>query len=339
MTKPLIVIDKDIPFIKGRLEPVADTRYLDQDEFTPDAVADADAMIIRTRTRCDRSLLEGSRVGFIATATIGMDQFDLPWLQSVGIGTANAPGCNAPGVAQYVWSSLLHLGVRPDVLKLGVVGCGNVGSIVADWGRKMGAEVLVSDPPRQVAGIPDNYAPLDRIMSECDVVTLHTPLIRTGKNPTFHLIGDGELRLMREGGILVNAARGPVVDFNALSEAIDSKDLQAVIDTWEGEPTIDPALLDKVKIGTFHIAGYSLEGKQRATRMSLEAMERYFGFEVDKSGLAEAYALPRNVEAAIIKDSYDPFADMALLKKAPDRFDRLRAEYNYRREPVFNINC
>ncbi len=335
MKKPLIAIDKDIPFIQDRLEPVARTRYLDQDEFTPEAVADADAMIIRTRTRCDRRLLEGSRVKFIATATIGMDQFDLPWLHSAGIKTANAPGCNAPGVAQYVWSSLLHLGLNPDNLKLGVVGCGNVGSIVADWGRKMGAEVLVSDPPRQMAGIPDNYAPLKKIMSECDVITLHTPLIRTGENPTYHLVGEPELRMMRKGGILVNAARGPVVDFKALSSALDHQDLMTVIDTWEGEPEIDAAMLGKVDIGTFHIAGYSLEGKQRATRMSLESMERHFGFEVDKSGLAGAYVIPERVEASIIKDSYDPFADTILLEKNPDRFDRLRAEYIYRREPVF----
>ena len=150
--RPRIIVDDNIPFIKGRLEPFADTVYADQFGFTPELVRDADAMVIRTRTRCDENLLKGSKVKIIATATIGMDQFDLGWCRDNGITCRNSPGCNAPGVAQYVWSALLRSGFDPERHTLGVVGCGNVGSIVADWGRRLGADVLVNDPPKAAAG-------------------------------------------------------------------------------------------------------------------------------------------------------------------------------------------
>ena len=211
-----ILVDNDIPYIKGRLEPVSNVEYLDQFGFKPENVKNADALIIRTRTKCDSHLLSGSSVGLIATATIGTDQIDIPWCRNAGIDVTNSPGCNAPAVAQYVWSSLLRLGFNPSSQTLGVVGCGNVGSIVADWGRAMGANLLISDPPRQKRGIADNYVPLDQLMAESDAVTLHTPLTLDGENPTRHLIGSHELSLMKKNAILVNAARGPVVDSNAL---------------------------------------------------------------------------------------------------------------------------
>lgn len=335
--RPRIIVDDNIPFIKGRLEPFADVEYADQFGFTPALVADADAMIIRTRTRCDRSLLEGSKVKLIATATIGMDQFDLEWCRSNGIECRNSPGCNAPGVAQYVWSALLRSGFDPARHTLGVVGCGNVGSIVADWGRRLGAEVLVSDPPKAAGGRLDTAdTPLSELLARADAVTLHTPLIRTGEWPTFHLIGESELGMMRPGAILVNAARGPVCDNAALRRAVAEGKVKAIVDTWEGEPDLDRELLSLVDIGTFHIAGYSLEGKQRATRMVLEAVGERFGFSPDLTGLAPAYRVPAEVDAQTILDSYNPFADTAPLKAAPGEFDVLRANYDFRREPDFN---
>lgn len=328
-----IIADDNIPYLKGRLETLADVVYVDQFGFTPDVVRDADAMMIRTRTRCDRSLLEGSKVRMIATATIGMDQFDLPWCHEAGIETANAPGCNAPGVAQYVWSALLRSGFDPKTMTLGVVGHGNVGSIVARWGERLGAKVLVCDPPRAEAGMTDReYVSLDEVLAGSDAVTLHTPLTREGPHPTHHLIGSRETAMMKQGAILVNAARGSVIDTKSVKEALRQHRIRAIIDTWEGEPVPDRELLDMVEYGTFHIAGYSREGKQRATRMALEALGRHFGVDFPTDGLEGPYSEPEELTEAKIVASYDPAADTAPLKDDPDAFDRLRAHYHYRPE-------
>lgn len=334
--RPRIIVDDNIPFIKGRLEPFADTVYADQFGFTPELVRDADAMVIRTRTRCDENLLKGSKVKIIATATIGMDQFDLGWCRDNGITCRNSPGCNAPGVAQYVWSALLRSGFDPERHTLGVVGCGNVGSIVADWGRRLGADVLVNDPPKAAAGASlPGHAELPELLREADAVTLHTPLTRDGEWQSFHLIDEAALALMKPGALLVNAARGPVADNAALRRAVASGHIRAVIDTWEGEPKLDKELLSLLKYGTFHIAGYSLEGKQRATRMVLEAIGEHFGFAPDLSGLEGPYKAPARISAKAILDSYNPISDTLQLKADPDAFDTLRANYSFRREPRF----
>ena len=330
--KPKIIIDDNIPYIQGRLEPVANVEYVDQFGFTPDNVRNADAMVIRTRTRCNSSLLAESGVKIIATATIGVDQIDIPWCENAGIKVVNSPGCNAPAVAQYVWSALLRKGFDPKKHTLGVVGCGNIGSIVAEWGRILGARILVSDPPKQEAGIPNDYVSLETLMKECDAVTLHTPLTRDGNHPTYHLISDKEIAAMKPGAIFINAARGPVLDTQAILQPLHDGKISAVIDTWEGEPDINRELLDLADIATFHIAGYSRQGKERATRMVLEELEKFFGFEVDKSGLAPAYISPKDLTAESIISSYDPAIDTAALRSDPAAFDTLRRNYNYREE-------
>ncbi len=328
-----LIVDDNIPFIKGRLEPEAEVAYADQFGFTPEVVRDADALIIRTRTRCDEALLKDSKVRAIATATIGMDQFDLPWCSQAGIATANAPGCNAPGVAQYVWSSILRKGFDPSRMTIGVVGHGNVGSIVARWGDLLGARVLVCDPPRREAGMTDRqYMDLHEMLPQCDVVTLHTPLTREGDHPSFHLIGEEEVALMKPGAILVNAARGPVIDTPAVKDAVKGGRIRAIIDTWEGEPALDRELLSLAEYATCHIAGYSLEGKQRATRMALEAINRLCGLHASTDGLEGPYREPAGLTAEMIMESYDPGRDTAMLKAAPETFDTLRANYHYRPE-------
>lgn len=330
--KPKIVIDDNIPYIAGRLEPVADVEYVDQFGFTPDNVRDADAMIIRTRTQCNRGLLENSSVKLIATATIGMDQIDIPWCESNGIRIANSPGCNAPAVAQYVWSALLRDGFDPARHTLGIIGCGNVGSIVKRWGVMLGARVLVNDPPKEKAGVPGEYTPLDKLLAESDAVTLHTPLTRTGDYPSWHLISEIEVAKMKPGAILVNAARGPVIDTEAVLPALRDGRIKAIIDTWEGEPAVNRELLQLADYATFHIAGYSRQGKERATRMVLEQVEKQFGLEVDKSGLAPVYEYPESLSAKDIINSYDPAEDTRMLRENPENFDILRRNYNYREE-------
>lgn len=329
-----VIADRNIPFLSGRLEKAGiDTEYVDQFGFTPEKAKDADALIIRTRTRIDENLLGGSLVGLVATATIGMDQIDLDYTRRAGIKVCNAPGCNAPGVAQYVWSALLRLGMEPGKHRIGVVGKGNVGSIVTEWGRRLGFDVAVCDPPRKKAGKEDEeYIPLDELLREVDAVTFHTPLTQTGEDATYHLAGAEELTLLKDGALVVNAARGGVVDNQALKKELSAGRLRAVIDTWEGEPHLDRELLGLVDYGTFHIAGYSREGKERATRMVLEALAENFGISIDTSGLEGPYSEPEGLSAERITASFDPMETTRALRAQPEAFDRLRNDYELRDE-------
>ncbi len=332
-----IVVDDKIPYIKGRLESFADIVYSKPELIDRDLVKDADAIVVRTRTKCGRELLEGSSVKLVVTATIGVDHIDVGWCEKNGICVVNAPGCNAPAVAQYVWASLLRNSFDPRGKRIGIIGCGNVGRIVADWGRRLGAEIAVSDPILEERGYDLPFMPLERILSTSDAVTLHVPLTRSPELfPTFHLISDKELNLMNPGAWLINASRGAVVDNESLLQCLESGKINAVIDTWEGEPEIDSRIANLAAIATPHIAGYSRQGKERATRMALEALDAFFGFNADKSGLEGRYSLPESVSAEKIIESYDPSFDTEMLRKDTARFEKLRSDYNYRDEPVFN---
>lgn len=326
-----IAIDSDIPYIRGRMEPFARVKYLSQDEFSPESVRDADALIIRTRTRCNHNLLDSSRVKFIATATIGTDQIAADDCRELGIEWTNSPGCNAPAVSQYVWNSLLRLGLKPG-MTLGIIGCGNVGRIVREWGERLGYTILVNDPPRAEREGESGFTPLDDLLRSSDAVTIHTPYTRTGPHSTHHLMGEREFSLMRPGAVYVNAARGPVNDTAALIKAIDRLNLSTAIDVWEGEPVINRDLLNRADIATFHIAGYSIEGKQRATAMVCDAVGRHFGFSPDLSGLASPYSPPEILTPQRIINSFNPYPLMELLIKNPENFDRIRAEYKFRPE-------
>lgn len=329
---PRIIADAAIPFLEGRLRG-AEVTALPASEIDAEAVREADGLIIRTRTRCDAALLQQSRVRFIATATIGTDHLDEEFLAANGIRWENAPGCNAPGVAQYVWSALLRSGFDPATNTLGIVGCGHVGSIVAEWGSALGARIIVNDPPAADALKSRGYhlSELHELLKEADAVTIHTPLTHTGPHTTLNLIGERELGLMKPGALLINAARGGITDESAM---LRMPDLRLATDTWAGEPEIDRNLLARSLYATPHIAGYSYEGKQRATRMALVATAQFFGLECDLTGLAAPYQPGNPPTAEQILASYDPAADTADLKAAPDRFEQLRASYNYRHEPL-----
>lgn len=324
-----IVIDNKIPFIEGRI-PGIEIQALPAGEICRETVIDADALMVRTRTRCDASLLEGSNVKIVATATIGLDHIDIPWCESHGIMVRNAPGCNAPGVAVYVWSTLLRNGFNPSTSTIGVIGCGNVGGIVAQWGKRLGANVLVCDPLRAKAGYTDHeYLPIEEVMAKSDAITLHTPLTHNGDYPTFHMINAETLKHLKSGAIFVNAARGEVAETHALKEAIKSGLIsKAIIDTWENEPNIDPTLLNLAEVATCHIAGYSVEGKQRATRMALKAVSDCLGIPVDTSGLQGPYAEPQHITPDLIMEKFDPSSLTAALKsEGPTSFESLRNSY------------
>ncbi len=328
-----IVIEKNIPFISGLLDGVADVRYLTADEINAITMRDADALITRTRTRCDAALLDGSCCRFIATATIGTDHIDLDYCKHHGITVANAPGCNAPAVAQYVFASIAALKKEVEGLTIGIVGVGHVGRIVECWARQLGMKVLLCDPPRAEDEGHDRFVSLDVIASRSDIVTFHTPLTRNGRYPTFHLCGKDFLGALERNPVIINCARGEVVDTQALVNAMDDGRVsESVIDCWEGEPHVSPDLLERAMIATPHIAGYSREGKIRATSMALMALCRHFGLpEINVTERVPDGATGK-VTLEAIKASYDPEEDTRNLKKNPESFEALRNGYRYRNE-------
>jgi len=337
-----IVIDDKIPFIRGVAETLGECVYRPGAAICRADVQDADALIVRTRTRCDRSLLEGTAVRFVATATIGYDHLDTDYLRRAGIGWTNCPGCNADSVAQYVECVLLRLQlaghIRPADCTLGVVGVGHVGSRVARMAERLGCRVLLNDPPRSDRG-ETGFTPLAEIRRKADVITFHTPLVVTGPHPTLHLadaafFGPGLARRP----VIVNSGRGEVVDTAALKAALrEGRVRAAVIDTWENEPHIDRELLDRAFLATPHIAGYSADGKANGTRMALEAVARHFGrpahFCVRPPELPEGYRYhPTATPPCEPLRRYDPLRDSEALKADPAAFEALRGNYPLRRE-------
>lgn len=330
-----IVVDKDIPFISGRFPKEIEVIKAKGNEITREMVKDADALVVRTRTRCDSSLLEGSKIKVVATATIGTDHIDSAWCEKNGIKVVSAPGCNAPGVAQYVWRALYKEGFDPKKHVLGIIGYGNVGSLVAAWAKQLGCRILISDAPKEETGdksVP--YMSLESVLRNSDAVTIHVPLTNTRNYPTYHLIGREELTLMKPGTLIINTSRGGVVDECELKKFIKSGDRKAVIDVWEKEPVIDRELASLASIATPHIAGYSKEGKMRATKMVLEVLEEELGINIDLTGLECACPKEIKVNEATIKDSYDIVRDHLKLMENPDSFEEIRNNYEYREEPA-----
>ena len=338
-----IVVDDKIPYIRETLAEITpDTVYIKGSEITADDVRDADALIVRTRTQCDEKLLAGSRVKFVATATIGFDHIDTEYMKRSGIQWMNCPGCNSSSVAQYVRSTLIllvrHKGIKAEEATVGVVGYGHVGSKVAREARAMGFRVLVCDPPLAAAGCQEeeDFVGMDRIERECDIITFHVPLTRTGSCPTLHLADAEFFARLQRRPVIINTSRGAVVDNDALLDALDCGTVRdAVVDTWENEPHISLPLLNKVYIGTPHIAGYSADGKVNADNMVIEGLCRFFGIEdrwhITPPALPDGM-LPEGDENDRKLQLYDPLADSRRLKSAPETFEELRGNYPLRRE-------
>jgi erythronate-4-phosphate dehydrogenase len=312
--------------------------YLPGASFTREVVADADALIVRTRTRCNRDLLAGSRVKFIATATIGYDHIDTTYCKEAGIQWTNCPGCNAGSVEQYVHSVLLLLkrekGLSLKDATLGIVGVGHVGSRVARMAKELGMRVLLNDPPRADRG-EEGFVGLDVLAKECDVLTFHTPLYKEGIYRTYHLVNNELLFSLKRKPYLINSSRGEVVDTASLLAALSAgKVKDAIIDTWENEPEINKDLLKAAYLATPHIAGYSADGKANASRMSLEALCKFFhidaSFEIVPPALP-CMDIPDDEDEAFLQ-RYNPTRDSEWLKNAPEKFEWFRGHYPLRRE-------
>lgn len=334
-----VIVDNKIPYIKEAIERIADeVVYLPGHAFTSDDVRDADALITRTRTLCNRQLLEGSKVRFIATATIGFDHIDTDYCAEAGIVWSNCPGCNAGSVEQYLHAVLLLLkrekGFVWEDACLGIVGVGHVGSRICRMAEKLGMRVLLNDPPRANEG-EAGFVDLSTLASECDVISFHTPLYRNGRYKTYHLADNDFFASLKKKPVIINTSRGEVIDTLALLSALKSEKVKdAIIDTWEHEPEINRDLLQRVFIGTPHIAGYSADGKANATRMSLEALCRFFHIEADFEivpPVLPPFSYSEDAEEAYLQ-VYNPMQDCKRLRSNPEEFEQLRGNYPLRRE-------
>ena len=345
-----IVADPSIPFVREAFAAFGEVTLEPGRAISTEKIRDADILLVRSVTPVHEGLLGGTRLRFVATATIGTDHVDEVYLRARGIRFASAAGSNANSVAEYVVAALLELAHRGRFRlrdkTLGVIGIGNVGSHVVRYAEALGLRVLQNDPPRQRAEHSPHFVPLDRVLSDADIITLHVPLTREGQDATFHLFDKERLAAIElRKPILINTARGSVVDNKALLKAIDGGKIGAtVLDVWENEPNVSPELLDIVDLGTPHIAGYSFDGKVNGVRMIYEAACKFFGFQPAWTPTLPPPPTPRielsvssgeddeSVLHRVIKRVYDITNDDAALRRDVQAFDKLRANYPVRRE-------
>lgn len=327
-----VVIDTAIPYIKGILEPYSEVIYLPAKEITAEIVHDADALIIRTRTKCNEELLDSSSVKFIATATIGRDHIDQEYCAKHNIEICSAPGCNARGVLQWVAAALHHITTidqrTPESYTLGVVGVGNVGSLVSQYARHWGFKVMECDPPRKAREGGEFYT-IEEIATSCDIITLHTPL----DNTTHHLVNHTLIRAMHPNAIIINASRGEVVDNSAVAESGH----RYLFDVWESEPDIKHNILQGAMLATPHIAGYSIQGKANATAMVVNALAHHFNLPLKEwypEGIKRT--TPQSISWSELSASISRYCDIEKeslqLKNSPKNFEQIRNNYNYREE-------
>ncbi len=345
-----VIIDSNIPFIKGVLESLADIVYADSKDIDAATVKDADALIIRTRTKCDSDLLKGSKVRFIGTATIGTDHIDIGWCRKNSIEVTGAPGCNSGSVMQYLASSLIYLAgkynIDPSGTTLGVIGVGNAGSKVARMAEHLGFRILLNDPPRERDEGKKIFTELNDLLHESDIVSLHVPLTYDGPYKTCRLANTQFFSAMKRGSFLINTSRGKVIDERSLFEQINSSHIRGtVLDVWNNEPYIDTRLLSVADIGTAHIAGYSADGKANATMDIVRQLAYFFDLPL-KVWKPDPLRQPDHpvintdeysgagfrAVSKIISHTYNVEDDNILLKNNPDQFELLRSSYRYRRE-------
>ena len=322
-----IIIDKGIPFLQGVFPSEIEVKFLSPEEITSESVRKADALFVRTRTQINKELLHGSQVRFVATATIGFDHIDQDYCREAGIYWVSCPGCNAQAVCDYVEEAIAYFNSSPfrgrseGGFTIGIIGYGHVGKLVAQMAQKNGYRVLLSDPPLGIG------APLKEIVPQCDVLTFHTPLTYDGEHPTYHLCNADILRLCKPNALIINAARGGIIDEQALLSTLNSQlstlNYTTAIDCWENEPLLNQALLEKVDLASFHIAGYSIEGKMRASEMCLQAFCEFFSLPI----------LSINKKLVPLQGDSAPGWLQRIsnqLKAAPEHFEQLRKQYKLR---------
>ena len=345
MSKPKIIIDSYIPYIQGVLDNVADVEYLSYKQMNSEAVRNADALIVRTRTHCNENLLKESKVKFIASATIGYDHIDAEYCKQHQIQWTNAPGCNSRSVAQYMASALSLLSEKNSIdlstQTIGIVGVGAVGSKVADLCRSFGMKVLLNDPPRARKEGDENFVSLHDICRQADIITFHVPLNTSAEDTTFHLADEKFFRSLKKKPVIINAARGEIINSAAMLKAFEEGTIsEMILDCWENEPDINKELLYRSFISTPHIAGYSADGKANAASHSVRVVSRFFNLGLDDWEVSDL-PVPHEVDFKITHDirqffleTYDIEADSLRLKFSPETFEHQRSNYPFRREPI-----
>ena len=352
-----IVADENIPLAEAFFSQLGTVVRVPGRTITSNDVRDADALIVRSVTKVNQGLLDGSNVKFVGTCTIGIDHLDDTYLDAQGIQWSSAPGCNANSVVEYVYAALCHLDINWLPVKFGIIGCGNVGGQLYKRLKAQGVDLRCYDPNLTLAQNPD-LTTLEEVLA-CDVISMHTPLVTTGQFPSFHLIGHHALQQFKKGAVLINCGRGAVIDNQALLEVLDARpDLRVVLDVWEPEPNISLELLDKVLLGSPHIAGYSYDGKLNGTGMIYQALCKHLNvapqislaqlvpplennqLRVDEQNLAgDIFGIAKQ----LIKHVYDIAVDDARLRDIArdalagrihfgEGFDGLRKFYPKRRE-------
>ena len=337
-----IVVDEEIPYIRGVFEPVADVSYLRYNQINRKALENVDGIIIRTRTSCTPALLDGSRLSFIGTASVGTDHIDLDYCALSGITVSHAAGCNSSSVAQYVITALLSLVYRQRKklreMTLGVIGVGNIGSRVAAIAQTLGMKVLLNDPPRALKEGGTGFVQLESLLAQSDVVSIHVPL----KPDTWHLADVPFFEQLARTPIFINTSRGEVVDEAALVRFVP-KMSAVVLDVWEKEPHISKMVLDISSLATPHIAGYSIEGKRNATVFIVRATASHFGWKGLKNFSLpplpiQTISLSKNPNGweeglHLLFNQMFPIHDEDFrLRLAPERFEELRSSYQFRKE-------
>lgn len=332
------------------MEPFATVVYLNGKAINAEDVKEASALIVRTRTKCNATLLKGSKVKFIASATIGYDHIDTQYCAQNGIKWTNAKGCNSGSVEQYVASALMDICKKekksPSKLTLGVVGVGNVGKKVSRLGRLLGFKVLINDPPRARQEGDGDFVSLNRIARKSDIITFHVPLNMDGMDKTFHLFDEKFLTKLEKKPYIINSSRGEVADTKALILGAKKNNVRGLIlDVWENEPGIDKELMGLTDISTPHIAGYSADGKANGTTMSVEAVSKFFNFPIGKVELKDIptpqddlirvnlgkHSLQSAVNK-VLKSTYEILDDSEALRNEISGFEKLRNTYPVRRE-------
>jgi len=352
-----VVIDDKIPFIKGALEKYAEVIYREGDKISRNDLVDAEALIVRTSTKCNAALLDGTQVRFIATATSGFDHIDTEYCRTKNITWTNAEGCNSSSVQQYIAACLCFITEKFKLsfadTTIGIIGVGNIGKKVAYLCEILGMKVLLNDPPRERLEGSKSFVPLETIITDADIITLHVPLNHKGRDKTYHLIDENIFSQINQQQILINTSRGEVVETRAIKSVLQKNKLRGcILDVWEGEPVIDLDLLGMIDIGTPHIAGYSADGKAAGTAMIVKSFCKYFGFDAQDlspeeipepdNRIKEINCKEKNLQRVfceVVRSTYDILEDDQRLRSSPRTFEKQRAEYPLRREfGAYTIN-